>query len=101
MKIILKVFLWSTGSEMVLVTPIWISNHLHLGVFDAVFGVLTYLALFCHVPAFYLLYHRPAARETLIIPVLVEWSIFFTAFLILFMLRHLFRRRSCVSGKSK
>jgi hypothetical protein len=93
MKVFLKSLLWSTGLELVLVVPILVANYIHLGALDAVPGVLAYLALFCHAPAFYLLRHWPAAQGTLTIPVLVQWLIWFIAFLMIFALRRLFRNR--------
>ena len=94
MKVILKALLWSIGLEMVLVVPILAANYVRLGVFDFIPGVLAYLALFCHFPALYLLHYWPTAQETLIIPVLVQWCIWFIAFVAIFTLSGLFRNWS-------
>jgi hypothetical protein len=96
MKVFLKALLWSMGLELVLVVPILVANYIRLGVFDAIPGALAYLALFCHAPAFYLLRHWPVAQETLIFPVLVQWCIWFIAFVTIFVLIHIFRRRRLV-----
>jgi hypothetical protein len=93
MKILLKALLWSIGFEVVLLVPILIANHARLGVFDAVFGVLAYLALFCHAPALFLLAHWPRAQETLIIPVLVQWCIWFIALVTIFTLSRIVQKR--------
>lgn len=94
MKILLKAFLWGTGFELVLLVPILVANYVRLGFFDAVFGVLAYLALFCHAPALYLLRYWPAAQETLVFPVLVQWCLWLFAFTVMFTLIHIFRKRS-------
>ena len=94
MKILLKALLWSTGLEMLLLAPVLIANHVHLGVFDFVFGVLSYLALFCHAPAVWLLSYWPTAQESLILPALVQWCLWFITFVVVFTLSHIFKKRS-------
>ena len=94
MKILLKALLWSTGIEILLLAPVLIANHARLGAFDFVFGVLSHLALFCHAPAVWLLSHWPAAQETLILPVLLQWCLWFITLGVVFALGHIFKKRS-------
>jgi len=94
MKILLRACLWSAGFELLLLLPVLIANHASLGVFDVVFGILCYLALFCHAPAIWLLRHWPAAQETLIFPALVQWFLWFVMFVVIFTAIHIFRKQS-------
>jgi hypothetical protein len=48
---------------------------------------LPYLALAFHFPALLLLQHWPAARATLAAPILVQWFIWFIAFMVIFAVR--------------
>jgi hypothetical protein len=94
MKVFFRAFLWSIGFEIVLVVPILVANRISLGAFDFIPGVLAYLGLFCHAPAFYLLHHWPKVQETLLMPILVQWFIWFILILIIFAISRLIRKRS-------
>ena len=93
MKTIVRALTWSLGLELLLVAPVLLANHVCLGPLEVVFGILAYLALFCHAPAMYLLGHWPSARETLIAPVMVQWFIWLMAFATIFTLAGWFHRR--------
>ena len=54
---------------------------------------LPYLALAFHFPALYLVDYWPAARRTLIGPILIQWLIWFGLFAFIFTLRHRFYRQ--------
>lgn len=79
MNIFLKALLWSIAFELVLVLLV-LGGHIGM-------PFLPYLALAFHFPALYLLGYWPAARATLIVPILIQWLIWFVAFTILFALR--------------
>ena len=48
---------------MLLIAPVLVANNLHLGPFDFIFGVLTYLSLYCHAPGFLLIGHWFPTQE--------------------------------------
>jgi hypothetical protein len=79
MNIFLKALSWSIAFEV----------FLGLLVLGSYIGMpfLPYLALAFHFPALYLLDYWPAARATLIAPILIQWLIWFVAFTIFFALR--------------
>jgi len=79
MNIFLKALLWSIALEVFLVLLV-LGGHLGM-------PFLPYLALAFHFPALYLLGFWPAARATLIAPILVQWMIWFVAFTTFFALR--------------
>jgi hypothetical protein len=91
MKAIVRALVWSVGLELLLLAPVLLGNYAHLGPLDFVFGVLAYLALFCHAPAVCLLGHWPSAQETLVVPALVHWLIWFMTFAVVFTLAGWFR----------
>src|SRR5258708_1102933 len=93
MKLLLKALLWGSGIEILLLALVLIANHARLGPFDFVFGVLSHLALFCHVPAVWLLSHCPTTQQTLIRPALLQWCLWFITLGVVFALRHIFKKR--------
>lgn len=84
MKTLRKALLWSIGVE----------GFSFLLIFGGRVGLsfLTYLALVFHSPALYLVDFWPAARQTLIGPVLVQWFMWFIMFAGFFALRHRFQK---------
>jgi len=92
MKAIVRALVWSSGLELLLLAPVLLANHARLGPFDFIFGVLAYLALFCHAPAVCLLGHWPSAQGTLAVPALVQWFIWFVMFAAVFTLTAWFRQ---------
>ena len=94
MKIFPKALLWSAAFEVLLLGPVSIANQVDLGAFDFVFGVLSYLALFCHAPGVWLLGFWPVAQDSLVFGALVQWCLWFTTFAVIFGLSHIFRKRS-------
>ena len=92
MKILFKALLWSTGFEILLLAAVFVAHHVHLGVLEFVFGVLCYLALYCHAPAVWLLRHFPAAQENLVLVALVQWFLWFLAFGVVFALSRIFHK---------
>jgi hypothetical protein len=92
MKTAVRALGWSVGLELLLVAPVLLAN-MRLGPFDFVFGILAYLALFCHAPAVYLLGRWPSAPDTLIVAVLVQWLVWFMALLTIFTLAGWSHRR--------
>jgi hypothetical protein len=94
MKTMLRAVVWSAGLEVLLLALVLLANHARLGPFDFVFGILAYLALACHAPAVWLLCHWSSAQETLLIPALVQWLIWFIAFLAFFRVADRFHRRT-------
>jgi hypothetical protein len=94
MKEILRALVWSVGLELLLLAPVLLGNYVHVGPFDFIFGVLANLALFCHAPAVALLGHWPPAQETLVMPALVQWLIWFLMFTAIFTLKAWFRQHT-------
>jgi len=92
MKGIVRGLIWSTGLELLLLAPVALGNYVHFFPFDFIFGILSYLALFCHAPAVYLLSHWPSAQETLVVPALVQWFIWLVMFAAVFTLAEWFHR---------
>ena len=84
---------WSLGAELLLITPVLVANSLHLGPFDFIFGVLTYLSLYCHEPGFLLIGHWFPTHETLFLTAIVQWIIWFFTLVALFTVAGLFPRR--------
>jgi len=85
MNIFVKALLWCIGFEL----------FLGLLVFGGHFGLpfLPYLALAFHFPALYLLDYWPAARATLVAPILIQWFIWFIAFVVFFAVIHKLQRK--------
>jgi hypothetical protein len=92
MKGIVRALIWSTGLGLLLLAPVALVNYARLGPFDSVFGVLAYLALFCHAPAVHLLGHWSSAQETLVVLALLQWLIWFVMFAAVFTLVAWLRR---------
>jgi len=92
MKGIVRALIWSTSLELLLLAPVALGNYVHFFPFDFIFGVLAYLALFCHAPAVYLLGQWPSAQDTLVVPVLVQWFIWFIVLAAVFTLAAWFRQ---------
>jgi len=86
MKTLRRALLWSIGIEVFAV----------LLVFGGGIGLsfLSYLASAFHLPALCLVDRWPAARQTLICPVLIQWLIWFTLFACFFALRGSFQRHT-------
>src|ERR1700678_2566323 len=76
--IFLKALFWSVGFEALLF-PLLLGGHIGL-------SFLPYLFLAFHFPALSLVEHWPAARETWIVPVLIQWMIWFLLFTAFFAL---------------
>jgi hypothetical protein len=93
MKAITRAMVWSIGLELLLLAPVLLANYVHFFPFDIVFGVLAYLALFCHAPAVYLVGRWPSAQETLVVPALLQWLIWFLAFAATFTVAGWFHHR--------
>jgi len=79
MNALLKAFFWSAGFEVFLVLMV-LGGHIGL-------PFLPYLALAFHFPALCLLDYWPAARATLIAPILIQWFVWFVAFSVFVSLR--------------
>jgi hypothetical protein len=92
MKAIVRALVWSTGLELLLLSPVLLANYVRLGPFDFIFGILSYLALFCHTPAVCLLGYWPSAQDTLAVPALVQWLIWLVTFAAGFTLAAWFRQ---------
>jgi hypothetical protein len=91
LKAIPRALFCSTALEIILIVPLLLI-HTRLGIFDVAFTILAYLAGFCHWPAMALLCYWPAAHKTWIMFCLVQWCIWFFVFMVIFLLRRLFRR---------
>jgi len=87
MKMFARALSWTVLLELFLLVPILLANHAHLGPFDFLFGILAYLALWCHAPGVLLLGNWPSAQETLVLPVLVQCLIWLIVFAFAFSLR--------------
>ena len=93
MRTITRALAWSAGLEAILLAPVLLGNYVHLSPFDAILGILAYLALFCHAPAVYTLSHWPSAQETMVLPAFIQWLIWFIMFTAAFKLADWFRLR--------
>ena len=104
MNIIRKAFRWGLVAEIALIVPIafawWASplfDHFHLRWLEVPFGALDYLALYCHVPAIYLLRHWSATQGPLgigtwAILMLTQGCLWSIAFTLVFTLQYLLRK---------
>jgi len=94
-KLILKAAIWSAGVEGVLIALMLLADCAVAVGFseEGVFGVLGFFALYCHAPAEYFLGQWSAAQDIFVIRILVQWCIWFCAFVIIFVLKHVFRNR--------
>ncbi len=96
MKPMVRALVWSIGLELSLLVPVQLADCACLAPFDFIFGVLAYLALFCHAPAVCLLGCWPSAQNTLAVPALVQWFIWFVMFGAAFTVSGWFRRHRTV-----